>query len=176
MQTTTAARPYAQAVYDLASEQNALTAWSSTLALLSQIACDANMRVLIKDPRISKQQIATLIHEVAGSGLDEQGRNLVSLLAERERLGLVPEIARLYEQHRADAEGSIDVEVITAYALESAQEAGIAAAVKQRVGKEVNVSTRIDASLIGGAVIRMGDSVIDLSLRGRLDALRSTVN
>jgi F-type H+-transporting ATPase subunit delta len=176
MQAITAARPYAQAVYGLAKEQDALTSWSDVLALLNLIVSDANVRLLIKDPRVSKEQIATLIHEVAGGGLDEQAKNLVSLLAERERLGLVPEIARLYEQHRADEEGTVDVEVVSAYALEPAQEQNIAAAVQRRIGKEVNLNTRIDESLIGGAVIRMGDSVIDLSLRGRLTALRSTVN
>ncbi len=129
------------------------------------------MHKLIQDPRISRARLFELIFDIGGEYLLEQGRNFLKLLVEAGRIQLIPEIARLYEELRAEAERVVDVDVITAYALDKAQEQVIAEAVKKRTGKQVKVATRIDRGLIGGVVVRIGDLVIDASLRGRLQQL-----
>lgn len=172
-ENTTIARPYAQAAFEYAREQGQLQAWSEMLSFLSLLVADPTMHKLIQDPRIPRARLFELIFDIGGEYLLEQGRNFLKLLVEAGRIQLIPEIARLYEELRAEAERVVDVDVITAYALDKAQEQVIAEAVKKRTGKNVKVTTRIDQGLIGGVVVRIGDRVIDVSLRGRLQQLAS---
>lgn len=172
-ENTTIARPYAQAAFGYAREQGQLEAWSEMLSFLSLLVADPTMRKLIQDPRISRARLLELILDIGGEYLLEQGRNFLKLLVEAGRIQLVPEITCLYEELRAEVERVVDVDVITAYALDKAQEQVIAEAVKKRTGKNVKVATRIDQGLIGGVVVRIGDRVIDASVRGRLQQLAS---
>jgi F-type H+-transporting ATPase subunit delta len=172
-ENTTIARPYAQAAFGYAREQGQLEAWSKVLSFLSLLVADPTMRKIIQDPRIPRARLLELIFDIGRDFLFEEGRNFSKLLIEAGRIQLAPAIARLYEELRAEAERVVDVDVITAYALDKAQEQMIAEAVKKRTGKQVKVATRIDRGLIGGVVVRIGDLVIDASLRGRLQQLAS---
>ena len=112
----TIARPYAEAVFKLAGEKNSYATWSDAMQVMSAIASDEKMAQVIAGSQLSKAQVADLFNEIAGDKLDQQAKNLVKLLSENGRLSLIPEIAVLYEEHRAEAEGSIDAEIISAYA------------------------------------------------------------
>ena len=173
LENSTIARPYASAVFELAQETDQAEEWSATLELLGVLASDKNMRQLMTNPRISRQQLQDLVFEVCGDGLSGLGRNLVKVLVQAGRLQYAPSIKNQYEQMRAAAEGRVEVEVVAAYALDDRQQAGIAENIAGRLGKQVNIKTSVDESLIGGAVIRAGDSIIDASLRGRLTELRN---
>ena len=173
LENSTIARPYASAVFELAQETGQAEEWSATLELLGVLASDKNMRQLTTNPKISRQQLQDLVFEVCGDGLSGLGRNLVKILVQAGRLQYAPSIKNQYEQMRAAAEGRVEVEVVAAYALDDQQQAGIAETISERLGKQVNISTSVDESLIGGAVIRAGDSIIDASLRGRLTELRN---
>jgi F-type H+-transporting ATPase subunit delta len=170
---SSAARPYAQALFELAEEQRAVRAWSESLALLSRIVSDPQMAKLIRDPRIERGRIATLVFELCGPVLDDQIRNFVRLLINNERLPLLPQIAALFEASRLESEGVVVVEAISAYPLDEEQSGRIAEAMARRLGKRVELSTSVDPDLIAGAVIKAGDRVIDLSVRGRLRRLAS---
>ena len=137
------------------------------------LASDKNMRQLVTNPKISRQQLQDLVFEVCGDGLSGLGRNLVKILVQAGRLQYAPSIKNQYEQMRAAAEGRVEVEVVAAYAPDDRQQAGIAESIAGRLGKQVNIKTSVDESLIGGAVIRAGDSIIDASLRGRLTELHN---
>ena len=112
-----------------------------------------------------------MVIEVAATGFSQQAKNFVKVLVSASRLQYVPQIAQLFEAMRAEAEGTVEVEVSAAYELDQAQQDAIAKGMSARLGKKVNISTTVDGSLIGGVVIRAGDSVIDASLRGRLTEL-----
>ena len=172
----TIARPYAQAVFDLACKANALGRWSEMLALLAAIAADERMQGLIDNPRIDEQQLRDVFLGVAGDRLDKQGAALLELLIENRRLGYLPEIAALYEGYRAEAEKVVHAEVIAAFPVSDEQRDAIAAALKRRLGREVDIESRTDQSLIGGAIIRAGDMVIDGSVRGHLDRLAQALS
>lgn len=165
---TTVARPYAQAIFKLAVQQKALKSWSETLQLMQAIAADDTMRVAIDNPSLTITQTAELFIHVCGDHIDEQAQNVVRLLAENNRLQLLPEIAVLYEALKADAENSIEATVISAHAVSDEQRDKIMAALKTRFGRDVKVHCEIDESLLGGVIIRAGDTVIDGSLRGKL--------
>jgi F-type H+-transporting ATPase subunit delta len=174
-ETTTIARPYAQAVFALAREKGELGEWSEMLRLGAMVASDADMLTLIDSPHLDKSQLAQLFIEICAGQLNEEGKNLIRVLAENNRLPLLPDIAALYETERAAVEGTIVAEVISATALSEARQTGIAAALTKRLGREVTLECRIDESLLGGAVIRAGDVVIDGSVTGKLNKLANAL-
>jgi len=173
---TTIARPYAQAVFETASEESKLTEWSEMLGLLGAVVSDAQMKAVLTNPKLDTKALTDLILGVCGKALSETGSNLVKVLADAGRLSLVPELYKLYEQLRAEAEGVIEVGVTSAYELSSEQQATISAAMAKRLGRKVEISNDIDDSLIGGMVIRAGDSVIDASVKGRLKEMATQVS
>ena len=173
LENSTIARPYATAVFELAQETGQVEEWSAMLGLLGVLTSDKDMRQLITNPRVSRQQLQDLVFDVCGAGLSDLGRNLVKLMVGAGRLQYTANIKDQYEQMRAAAEGKVDVEVVTAYTLDQQQQDSIAEIMAGRLSKQVNIVTSVDESLIGGAIIRAGDSVIDASLRGRLTELRN---
>ena len=171
----TIARPYAQAAFLFASSQQTLKEWSDMLDLLAAIADDAAMRDLIHSPHVSATQLADLFISVGGDKLNEKCVNFVRVLASNGRLGFLPEIAALFEIQRRDAEGTIRAELVTPFPATEAQQAGIVASLRKRLGREVELSCTIDRELLGGAIIRAGDLVIDGSVRGKLERLGSAL-
>ncbi|MCC6209080.1 MAG: F0F1 ATP synthase subunit delta [Gammaproteobacteria bacterium] len=172
----TIARPYAQAVFDLASAQRQFGPWSERLQLLTAVAADPRMQRLIGNPRITRAQLAGLIVEICGDRLEDQGRSLVGVLVENRRLDMLPEIGALFAEYRAEAERTVQAEVVSAFPLSPEQEAGISVALKKRLGREISLKSSTDETLIGGAVIRAGDLVIDGSVTGHLDRLASALS
>jgi len=169
----TIARPYAQAVFATAKEQGDLKGWSTMLQCAAAVAGDAEMAAVIANPRIDRAQLVTLFLEVCGNNINDAGKNTIRLLAENGRLEVLPEIAALYEEMRAEAEATIEAEVISAAALSESQKSAIAAALAKRMGREVSLVCKTDESLLGGAIIRSGDMVIDGSVVGKLEKLSS---
>jgi len=165
----TVARPYAQAAFDLAREAGTLAQWSVMLSFAATVSADEIMREAIDSPNLSVNEQADLFAQVCGDQLDEQGQNFVKLLAENRRLTLFPEISALYEELRADAEGTLEATVVTAKPISDAQQQEMATALKVRFNRDVVLHVEIDESIIGGAVIRAGDTVIDGSARGKLE-------
>ena len=172
---TTAARPYARAAFDLASQHGSAEQWSDMLGFCAAVEHDSAMQAALDNPSLNKQQRADLFNEVCGDKLNQQGQNFIKLLSENDRLELLPEIAALYQHYRAQAEGTVDAELISALEVSEDQVNKIAESLKNRLGKKVSLTTSIDSSLIGGAIIKAGDMVIDGSVRGRLDKLSTTL-
>ena len=143
------------------------------LALLAGIADDAAMHELIESPHMGAAQLADLFIKVGGERLNEKCSNFVHVLASNGRLNLLPEIAALFEIQRRDAEGMIQAEMVSAFAATEAQQASIVESLRKRLGVEVELTCSVDSGLIGGAVIRAGDLVIDGSVRGKLERLGS---
>ncbi len=168
---TTIARPYAQAIFAIAQEQGALAKWSAMLGLTATVVSDPQVVPLIGNPNVTREQIVDLLFGVCGDNLNDTGKNMVRVLADNGRLNVLPEIAALYEVERARAEGTLEAEVISAAELSSAQQQTIAEALKKRLGREVTLEVTIDASLLGGVIIRAGDLVIDNSAKGKLAKL-----
>jgi len=167
----TIARPYAEAVFARALESGRLAEWGEVLEFLAAVVSDPSARDFVTNPAVDQQQKIDLITEVAGERLDEEGRNLVRLLVANGRLVLLPEISRLYAQLQSAHEGLLDVQVTSAYALDTELEQQLAAILKEKLGREVKISSEQDPGLIGGVKIRAGDLVIDGSVAGQLSRL-----
>lgn len=181
----TIARPYAKAAFEYAHQRNVLGRWSDTLAIASLAVADERVHKLLSSPRVTPDQLVGFITDIidvqarAGSaaqqGLDEYGKNFLSLLAQNRRLALLPQIAAIYEVLRAEVENIADVQVTSAIALDDAQRQRFKLALQQRLKREVRLHCDIDASLVGGAIVRTGDLVIDGSLKARLARLASDI-
>ena len=172
----TIARPYAQAAFLFADSHQALKAWSGMLEFLAVVAADPEMTALIENPRLTEEQLAELFIGIGADRLDDNCHNFIRLLAENRRLKLLPEIAALFEIQRREAEKSIRAELITAFPATAAQQAAVTAALKQRLGRDIELVCTTDASLLGGAIIRAGDLVIDGSVRGKLERLGNALS
>ena len=172
----TVARPYAQAAFLFASTHRALKDWSEMLSLLAAIADDAAMRELIDSPHVTETQRADLFIQVAGDHINEKCANFIRVLSANGRLGLLPEIAALFEVQHREAEGTVQAQLITAYPASEAQQAEIIASLRKRLGREIELSCSTDEGLLGGAIIRAGDLVIDGSVRGKLQRLETALN
>ena len=168
---STLARPYAEAVFRLAQDEKDLAGWSSRLQSLALIVSDAQVARLIADPAVAADRVAGLIVEVAGGDLGERGGNFVKVLAENDRLSLLPEIGAQFETLKADAEGTLEATITSAQELTQAQLDELVAGLKARFNRTVNVQVAVDPELIGGAVIAIGDQVIDGSVKGRLQRM-----
>ena len=164
----TIARPYAKAVFMLAHSQKRLPQWSKALSVAASVVADPQFAALLNNPAVSADQLSGLVSDVAGARLDEQAGNLVATLAANRRLGYLPEIAARYEQLRADAERTVEVTVTSAVELSAAQRTHYAEALAKRLGREVHLSCQTDPELVGGAVVRADDLVIDGSVRAGL--------
>ena len=171
----TIARPYAQAAFSLAESQGNLKKWSDMLQLVAAVASDDAMQVLIGNPSIDNDRLVDIFIGICGDGLDQHGQNFVRVLAENKRLDVMPEIADLYEEKRAEAESTIEAEVTSAIPMSEAQQAQLVAALKKRLGREVTLVTKTDDSIIGGAIVRAGDLVIDGSVSGQLGKLATAL-
>jgi F-type H+-transporting ATPase subunit delta len=170
------ARPYAQAVFEMARESGNYEVWSGALSALAALAQEPQVSGLFAHPRVARDALAGVLIELCGDRLDEAGRNLVRLLARNRRLGALEAIAQQYELLRAEAERTIQAQVESALPVSDDHQQRIAEALEKRLGRRVELSVSTDASLIGGAVIRAGDLVIDGSVRARLEKLAAAVS
>jgi F-type H+-transporting ATPase subunit delta len=141
------------------------------LELLSAVAQDPAMAGLIASPKLDRDQMAELVNEIGGGRLSDEGQNLVKLLAQNDRLAVLPEIATLYEAEKNQHEGALDVHVTTAYVLKPAEEKQLTDALKAKLGRDIKITSEKDPDLIGGIKIRAGDMVIDGSVLGGLKQL-----
>jgi F-type H+-transporting ATPase subunit delta len=168
---STIARPYAKAAFEEARDRNKLGPWSEALRTAAAVVGDPRVEDLIGNPRVTPAELAALVIEIAGPQLEEEGRNFVRTLADNRRLALLPEISARFEELKAEAEGIVDVTVTSAAPLDDSQRDKLAAALERRLGRSVRLQCVTDPALIGGAVLRAGDLVIDGSLRARLERI-----
>ena len=170
-EATTIARPYAEAVFAIAKEDGALDQWSEMLDFVASLMLDGAMHRLVNEPAQVKSQIAELIIGIGGDKLTTEEQNLVRLLAENGRLQIAAEIAQRYESLKNRERGVLDVDVATAFPLDEAQQQSIAAVLKNKLGRDIRITSSEEPALIGGVVIRAGDLVIDSSVQGQLTKL-----
>ncbi|MEE9333268.1 MAG: F0F1 ATP synthase subunit delta [Granulosicoccaceae bacterium] len=172
---TTAARPYAKAVFEIAQGAGKFDEWSERLASLASIVEHPEMRQHLDAPNLTHQDRSTIVEKVASDVLDDNGRNFVRLLSENNRLALMGDIGGIFEELRAEAEGEIEAAVTTAFELTDEQRDKMAAALSKKLDRKVRIVTTVDDSLIGGAVIKAGDLVIDGSVKGRLEQMTNSL-
>jgi F-type H+-transporting ATPase subunit delta len=171
----TIARPYAKAAFAWAVSGGQLEAWSQALATAAAVAGDARVKALFGNPHVTPEQLAALFRDIGGAGFSGDVQNFIATLAANRRLGFLPEVAERFEQLRAEHERTVDVTVSSAVALSAAQREQITAAMARRLNRAVRLHCELNPALLGGAVLRADDLVIDGSLSGGLSQLAARV-
>ncbi|MDO9162410.1 MAG: F0F1 ATP synthase subunit delta [Methylococcaceae bacterium] len=171
----TLARPYAAAVFKRAKETNTISKWSETLAFIGAVLSDESISGIVNNPKFSNQQVSKLILSISDGQLDKEGENLLELLIHNKRLVLVHSVAEIFEAYKAEYEGYIDVDVQTAYPFTDDVEQHLINALEKSLSKKVNIKVTVDASLIGGVLVRAGDRVIDGSIKGQLQHMQKAL-
>lgn len=169
------ARPYAKAVFQLAQEQSALSAWAEGLSQLAALVADDAIAALLGHPRVEPTTLVDALAPALGSGVGSNGRNFLAVLAEQGRLSAIPDIKLQFDVLRAEAERTVAVAITTAESVDTQQQGAFSDAIAKRLGRGVQIDWATDAALIGGAVIRAEDLVIDGSIRGELERLQKQI-
>ena len=178
-ESVTIARPYAQAVFRLARESNSLAAWSDRLQRLATIAQDPEMAQVVGNPRFSAGQVAELFVALSGESDKTPGNQelaaFIGLLAQNERLDVLAQIQEIYEQLKSADEGVKDAVITSAYPLDDAQLKNLMSQLETHFGSKLQPHVEVDAALIGGVKVAVGDQVLDASVRGKLDAMATAL-
>ena len=167
---TTVARPYAKAAFDFAVEKDAIAKWQEMLAFAGEVAANEDMHQLLTGA-VAADTLADIFNNVCGEQLDEHGQNLVKVLAENKRLAALPGISTLFDAFKADYDKEIEVDVTSASTLTDAQQNELVASLEKRLARKVKLNCNVDPALIAGMVINAGDTVIDGSVKSKLNRL-----
>jgi len=173
---TTYARPYAKAAFEYAGEHAAVVQWSDMLQFAAHVALDDRINALINNPKLNSERLSALFLDIGKTYFSDPFANFIQILAQAHRLQTLPDVAALFEAYRAEAEKRVDVEVTSAFALDEAGKDHFKSVLEKRLGRHVTLQCHVDVNLIGGAIIRAGDKVIDGSARGKLAQLADSLS
>lgn len=171
----TIARPYAEALFRLGRDGNALSTWSDGLAFLVSVYQDPQMQAAIGNPKVSASDVERLMLAIAGDRIGDEGCNLIKLLAHNRRLSVLPEICDLFEQLKLENEGMLEAKISSAFPLDDNQRTGVVNLLSSRFKRKINATVTVDPELIGGIKVEVGDKVWDASVRGRLQTMAVTL-
>ena len=172
----TLARPYAKAAFEVAAGSSDLDGWSSRLGLLARVTEDSSINELLTSPSLTGTQKAAVLRDICGDDLDTSTENFLLILSENQRLQLLAQISEQFEIMKANHEKAVDVDIMAAQKLENDQLSNLNNVLEKKLGRKINMQVRLDKNLLGGVVIRAGDTIIDGSIRGRLTKLADSLN
>jgi F-type H+-transporting ATPase subunit delta len=167
----TVARPYAKAAFAYAREAGHVAQWSGWLATARNVVASEEFQKLERSPGVTTAQLSALVAGICGDALDAHGKTFLDVLTENGRLDYLPEIASRFAELEAEDQNVADVEIVSATNLDDRQKERLAGALRHRLRRDVRLHCSVDPRLIGGAVVRSGDLLIDGSLLGRLERL-----
>ena len=167
---TTIARPYAQAAFDYAVESKTVAQWQEMLVFAAEVSKNETVKVLLSGS-VAAEKLAEIFNGVCGEQLDQQGQNLVKVLAENRRLQALPDISVMFTQLKADFDKEIDVDITSAVKLSKKQQTDIGKSLEKRLARKVKLNCSVDPELVAGVLIKAGDTVIDGSFRSKLNRL-----
>jgi F-type H+-transporting ATPase subunit delta len=167
-----AAKRYTEAVFGIAKAANTFDQWQRDLDSLSSLMADPTANTLMTSPNVSRDEKMAVIKEVLATGQPES-LNLATLLLDRGRLAIAPEMATLFREMALSELGIVVADVTTAAAIDKDVEAAIKRQLSTLVGKQVEIRAHVDDSIIGGVVARIGDQLIDGSVSNQLRRLRN---
>ncbi len=171
----TLARPYAAAAFKRAKETGTDGKWSKSLAFMSAVLSDKAIVAIVDNPKVGSARLSALMLDICKEQVDTEVENFLKLLVQNNRLKLLPAIAEIFESFKAEDEGYVEVEVLTAYAFSKEAKQDFASKLEKTLNKKVHMNISVDKSLIGGVLVRAGDRVIDGSIRGQLQQMQKAL-
>jgi F-type H+-transporting ATPase subunit delta len=175
IEPTTLARPYARAAFEHARAAGELAAWQTALSELAAITTQPKVAAAMRDPNQTAAQRASTLSSLAGDAVPTAVGNLLAIMADNGRLSLIPEVSILFDQLKQAVESAVAVHVTSAYPLSDAETQQLTEAMQEKLERSITLTSETDPSLLGGALIRADDLMIDGSVRGRLNKLAGTL-
>jgi F-type H+-transporting ATPase subunit delta len=175
IEPTTLARPYARAAFEYAKGADALAAWQQALRQLAAVSGEEKVHDLLRNPGHTAGQRAAALAGLIGDDLTAGVENLLAIMADNGRLALLPEVAEQFDRLKQNIESAVTVDVTSAYPLSDAEVDRLSAAMTSQLKRAVTLTSQTDPSLLGWAIIRADDLVIDGSVRGRLNKLAGSL-
>jgi len=170
----TIARPYAEALFRVAQPAK-LNAWAEILSEMAQVAAVPTFREIAGDPRFARAQLADVFLASLKASIDDEARNFVSMLVENGRLSLLPEIEQQFRELKNAFESTADAQIVSAFPMSDDQVRDLVVALEKKFGRKLNASVSVDASLIGGVRVTVGDEVLDSSVSARLEHMQTVL-
>lgn len=172
--------PYAKAIFEIALADDTISEWSALLRSVAMVSSDPQVHILFGNPSISKEQLADFFIDIcfkllSSDAINTKAKSFIKLLSEYRRLDLISGIAFVFEQLVAEHQNVLNAQVTSAYPLNEKSENDLMAALRKRFGRDVNLTYNTDKNLMGGVVIRVGDLVIDSSIRDKLIRLKESL-
>lgn len=174
-EAVTVARPYAEAVFKLAVAKNALREWSGMLQEAAEISQEDQVKELIGNPVVSAKQLGELLLEIGKNRFNLEGRNFLMMLAENRRVNVLPQISQLFEQLKAQHEGVLEANIVSAFQMNDRQIKKLIADLEHKFKRKIVARVQVDPELIGGVKVEIGDEIFDASVRGKLEAMANAL-
>ncbi len=173
---TTVARPYAKAAFEAAQTTGELDLWGGMLEFGAAVASDETMKLVLDHPALTRKQKAEAFADICEGKLNKEGKNFFTVMAENNRLVLLPEVSVLYEDFKSQQEKQVDVQIESAFDISAEQEQALAQALSKKLDRKVNLSSETHPELLGGVIIHAADLVIDASVRSKISRLAEAIN
>ena len=167
----TIARPYAEAAFALARENGALPKWADTMATLASVSVDAKVSAAVDNPKLSVAQKQAMFAALLGDKLDAGATSFINVLLEADRVKLLPQINEHFQSLKRDNDNVARATIVSAFALTEQQRDELKGALAKRYGRQIEAVEEVDATLLGGAKIIVGDQVIDRTVIGQLNKM-----
>lgn len=167
----TVARPYAEAVFRTAVANNTLSAWSEMLKVAAKVSENERVKLLVNDPVIATKKLEEMLLSVLDNTINDEGRNLILLLVENNRIGILPQISALFEQLKASHDGVLEARITSAFSMDDLQKNSLVANLEQKFKRKIEAKVSVDPELIGGVKVEIGDEILDTSVRGKLELM-----
>ncbi len=171
----TVARPYAEAVFKLAVTKSNLEEWSEMLQYAVEIAQNDQVEVLISNPTVSAKQLGDLLVEIGKTKFNAECRNFLLMLAENDGVGVLPEISQSFEQLKAQHEGVLEANIVSAFEMDDEQLKKLVVDLERKFKRKIEAKVEVDSELIGGVKVEVGDEIFDASIRGKLEAMANAL-
>ena len=174
-EAVTVARPYAEAVFKMAAAKYDLANWSKMLQSAAEIAQNDQIKKLIGNPAVSAEQLGSLLNDIGKTEFSQECRNFLMILAENDRVSVLPEISRLFEQLKARHEGTLEANIVSAFEMGDEQLSKLVADLERKFKRKIEAKIQVDTELIGGVKVEVGDEIFDASIRGKLEAMANAL-
>ena len=169
----TIARPYAEAAFKAADASGKLSEWSGTLQALAAVAANDEVAAVMSNPNVGGVQVVDLFGALLKGGLAGEPKAFVQLLVDNNRVAALAQVAEQFEALKNKRETTLDATVFSAFPMDAAQLATLCTDLEKKFGSKIKATVQIDAALIGGVKVQVGDTVLDASVKAKLEALRN---
>lgn len=174
MELATIARPYAEALFKIAQKED-LTQWSAIVTRMAEVGANSDVKELANNPKLSNEQIVDIFLSLLQVPISDEIKNFITVLVENDRIPLLDEIGTQFHKLKNASEGIADAKIISAFSLSEAQLEDLIKILEKRFGRKLNPNVTVDESLIGGIYVSVGDEVLDLSVREKLQKMQETL-